>query len=71
MSTPMVEMHELPTDVAKELATDAHRYRWLRDRAGNAILKQLMREPRSDEWDRLVDFDRLAHAQQHCEQSCK
>lgn len=41
-------------------ATDAARYRWLRDRAGNEILRNLMRQSRPGVWDELVDEDRRA-----------
>lgn len=37
---------------------DAERYRYLRDIAGNKVMKQLMAECRPDEWDKLVDADR-------------
>ena len=37
------------------LLREAERYRWLRDRAGNAIMLDLMAECRPDEWDKLVD----------------
>jgi hypothetical protein len=43
---------------AEQDAEDAQRYRHLRDRAGNRIMKKLMDESRSDEWDNLVDRDR-------------
>ena len=36
---------------------DARRYRWLRDSSGNDIMRKLMREPRSEGWDALVDSD--------------
>jgi len=36
---------------------DAARYRWLRDSSGNDIMRKLMREPRSDGWDALIDRD--------------
>jgi hypothetical protein len=41
-----------------ELEKDAERYRYLRDLAGNDILRLLMREARPDKWDALVDEDR-------------
>lgn len=37
---------------------DAARYRWLRDSAGNGVMKKLMKECRPDGWDALVDRDR-------------
>jgi hypothetical protein len=37
---------------------DAERYRWLRDRAGNKIMRRLMKESIAPEWDRIVDEDR-------------
>lgn len=39
----------------EKLAADAERYRWLRDRAGNAIMEELMKEFRPDHWDQKVD----------------
>ncbi len=42
---------------AKRDAEDAARYRFLRDSAGNAIMKRLMAEVRSNEWDKLVDAE--------------
>jgi hypothetical protein len=43
------------SDERMAIERDAERYRWLRDRAGNVIMLQLMAECRPDEWDRLVD----------------
>lgn len=43
---------------AEQDAEDAARYRWLRDQAGNAIMKKLMDEARPKQWDKLVDRDR-------------
>jgi hypothetical protein len=37
---------------------DAERYRFLRDQAGNSIMRRLMKECRPDEWDVLVDHER-------------
>ncbi len=44
---------------AEQDAEDARRYRYLRDRAGNTIMRKLMDESRPDEWDKLVDRDRV------------
>lgn len=38
-----------------QLKVDAERYRYLRDSAGNTIMRKLMKECRPDEWDKLVD----------------
>lgn len=38
-----------------KLRADALRYRWLRDRAGNAIMRELMGLCRSSEWDASID----------------
>ena len=35
--------------------SDAARYRWLRDSAGNEIMRKLMKECRPEQWDKLVD----------------
>jgi hypothetical protein len=43
---------------AQQDAEDAVRYRYLRDRAGNAIMRKLMDESRPSEWDKIVDRDR-------------
>jgi len=37
------------------LRADAARYRWLRDRAGNDVMKELMDEARGAKWDAIVD----------------
>lgn len=37
------------------LKQDAERYRWLRDKAGNAIMEDLMRVCHCDQWDQRVD----------------
>ena len=42
-------------DEVERLHADAERYRWLRDYAGNEIMRDLMRECRPGEWDKLVD----------------
>lgn len=34
---------------------DAERYRWLRDQAGNDVMKELMGESRPSAWDAIVD----------------
>lgn len=39
-------------------AADAARYRWLRDSAGNGIMRKLMKECTPSGWDVLVDRDR-------------
>lgn len=36
---------------------DAKRYRWLRDRADNKIMRKLMAECQASRWDALVDAD--------------
>jgi hypothetical protein len=38
-----------------EAERDAARYRWLRDKAGNKVMRDLMDECRPDGWDRIVD----------------
>ena len=43
---------------AQQDAVDAERYRYLRDRAGNEIMKKLMKECLPERWDVLVDADR-------------
>lgn len=45
-------------DEITELRADAERYRYLRDRAGNAILHTLMYEARARLWDTIVDTAR-------------
>jgi hypothetical protein len=45
-------------ETLEDQARDAARYRWLRDKAGNDIMRTLMMESRPDEWDKLVDRDR-------------
>lgn len=47
---------------SRDIERDAERYRYLRDRAGNEIMRRLMDECRPDEWDKLIDSDR------HCAQ---
>jgi hypothetical protein len=42
-------------DEVERLHADAERYRWLRDYAGNSIMRRLMKECRPDVWDKLVD----------------
>lgn len=37
------------------LEADAERYRWLRDRAGNAVMKKLEAESVPSKWDDIVD----------------
>jgi hypothetical protein len=37
---------------------DAARYRWLRDKAGNKVMKSLVGEARPPQWDVIVDKDR-------------
>jgi len=39
----------------KEAKRDVARYRWLRDKAGNDIMRDLMKECRPEQWDKLVD----------------
>lgn len=39
----------------QRLKADAERYRYLRDRAGNAILDELAAESRPAQWDAIVD----------------
>jgi len=46
---------------AKAIVRDAERYRYLRDNAGNEIMRKLMEECRPEEWDKLVDQERSAH----------
>lgn len=41
---------------------DAKRYRWLRDRTGNKIMRKLMTESSPSRWDALVDADIAASA---------
>lgn len=43
---------------AQQDAEDAARYRWLRDSAGNGVMRKLMKECRPEGWDALVDRDR-------------
>lgn len=43
---------------AQRDSEDAARYRYLRDSAGNSIMKKLMKECRPDGWDAIVDRDR-------------
>ena len=40
---------------AADAEKDAARYRWLRDKAGNEIMRKLMNECRSEHWDKLID----------------
>jgi hypothetical protein len=39
----------------RERYADGARYRWLRDSAGNDIMRKLMKECRPEQWDKLVD----------------
>lgn len=41
-----------------EICRDAERYRYLRDRAGNGIMKRLMETALCEKWDSLVDHER-------------
>lgn len=43
-------------------AEDAARYRYLRDSAGNGIMRKLMRVCSPTGWDRLVDQERVGAA---------
>lgn len=49
--------------VREAFERDAERYRYLRDIAGNRVMKRLMAECRPDEWDKLVDADRHDQSQ--------
>lgn len=49
---------------AQQDAEDAARYRHLRDRTGNKVMRKLMAESRPSEWDRLVDADRRRAARE-------
>ena len=44
------------------LEADAIRYRWLRDSAGNDIMRRLIQESSTPKWDRMVDEDRRENA---------
>lgn len=50
----IAEAERLRSRVA-ELEPDAARYRYLRDDAGNSIMRTLMRYASADAWDRTVD----------------
>jgi len=56
----MIDMYEIPLDVARDLAKDAHRYRWLREHWAEMTGLD-WREPRAEKLDAHIDAARAAN----------